>query len=99
MVRRFHVFGISAGERPRVSASAFFGHKFRRPPQTFLIFCRRVNMKFMHDISKQEARLDKLRSYFYMVEYCEIFKMAIFENSRFSAWAQNSVLTRVVHGF
>ena len=26
-----------------------------------------------------------------MVEYCEIFKNHIFENSRFSAWAQNSL--------
>ena len=38
-------------------------------------------------IKKLEARLDKL-SYFYMAEYCEIF-----ENSKFSAWAHNSLLS------
>ena len=77
----------------RVSASAFFGHEFRRPQQAFLIFCRRVNKVYAQYIKKLEATLDKVKSYFYMVEYCEVFEMAIFENSRFSALAQNSLLS------
>ena len=36
----------------RVSASAFFGHKVRRPPQASLIFCRQFNMAYIHSISK-----------------------------------------------
>ena len=58
----------------RVSASEFFGHNFRAPSRTLLIFCRQINVLIIHNISKKlELSELKLKSNFYMVEYCGNF--------------------------
>ena len=41
-----------------------------------LVFCSQLRMVIGHYISKSQAQISSARpSYFYMVEYCEIFKM------------------------
>ena len=61
--------------RPRVSVRKFFGHNFRLPEPFRLVFLTDRNAYFSRYIKKLELARTVRPSNFYMVEYCEIFKM------------------------